>query len=525
MANPKDNQHSDTAGSPEIVKGIPVYTVPPARERTANSITLEVLCKCNNVQPAGDRIWKTDCPHCNGAGYLTIIANPGGEQKVLFDCFSKCSTENICKALGLSVDDLVIKNKQDNNPTNKTDVSIVSGVPIAPKAKNDISSFVAAIEKHFNIRYNELSQRAEIYDGKHWRDFSDADEAFITQYCQDVYGISNRANLRDAILICQQDKRANPLLDTLSSLVWDGKPRTAQFLHDVLKCEDNAINREISQMIFTGGVRRAFEPGCKWDNVPILVGGQGSGKSTTVDLLGLGYSAEIRTFSGKEAIENIGGVWIGEIGELSAMRRAKDLEEIKSFITTQFDKYRKPYAHIDVKLPRRCIFIGTTNSSAFLTDQTGNRRFFPVTVHSDGRKIWKHIDEIKEYIRQAWAEAVVYYNKGTLPADYDHSIDFELNKIRDGFKDDDWKIGAFDTYLESKKDGDCVCCLELWVKACRLDEEKLTRNESLRIGEYLDNHPEWVRLPANKRPRFTINGRSTQQRAWEKCKYKALLKM
>ena len=413
--------------------------------------------------------------------------------------------------------DLIIHtaNPNANKPAvmaNKQDVSLI------PKAKNDITSFVDVIGKQFPIRLNELTQKGEIFLNGHWKDISDSDEAIITRYCQDVYGISHRANLRDAILICQSSNVVNPLADQLSSLVWDGKHRTRQFLHDVMKCEDSRITEEISQMIFTGGIRRAFEPGCKWDNVPILVGSQGSGKSTIVNLLGLGYSVEIKTFSGKEAVENIGGVWIGEIGELSAMRKAKDLEEIKSFITIQVDKIRKAYAHNPTMIPRRCIFIGTTNNKAFLTDQTGNRRFFPVMVHSDGRKIWKNIADIKAYILQAWAEAVHDYNAGTLPADYDHGIDPELNQVRESYHDYDWKIGTIESYLELKNAGDKTCCLELWVEACRLDEEKLSNSESRRIGEYLDNHPEWQRLPEKTKPRFIINGRSSQQRGWVKRK-------
>lgn len=390
------------------------------------------------------------------------------------------------------------------------------------KKTNDISTFVDVIQKHFPIRYNELSQRGEIFIKEHWREISDSDEAIIAQYCQDIYGVSNRANMRDAILICQQMNTVNPLTDQLCSLVWDKKPRTAQFLHDVMKCDDNNVTREISQMIFTGGVRRAFEPGCKWDNVPILVGKQGSGKTTAVDLLGLGFSTLLRTFSGQKAIENISGIWICEIGELSAMRKAKDLEEIKSFISVTSDKYRKPYAHNDTILPRRCIFIGTTNSNAFLTDQTGNRRFFPVEVHSDGKAIWKNAEEIKEYILQAWAEAVEQYHQGKLPADYDHSIDSELNLIRDNYQNDDWKMGAIDTYLDSKKDGEKVCCLELWVDACDLDKDKMTNSDSRIIGEHMDNHPEWERMTT--KPRFTIHGHTTQQRAWVKNTVNSIFK-
>ena len=496
-------------------------TTPPFEEiRTEQSIVKNILSKLKNVESNGYQAWYADCPCCEkrkpgeGTKKLSVIQNPGGDQKLLFRCLFGCSTDQICSALEISTVDLILKKDQADASENKSDISIVP-----PKASNNISTFADVIRKHFQIRFNDMSQRAEIFDD-HWRDYSDSDEAVIAQYCQDVYGISHRTNMRDAISICQQTNRINPLIEQLCSLVWDGKPRTRQFLHDVMKCDDNAVTREISQMIFTGGVRRAFEPGCKWDNMPVLVGGQGSGKTTIVDQLGLGYTGLVRTFSGKEAIENIGGLWIGEIDELSAMRRAKDLEEIKSFITAQCDKYRKPYAHNDVRLPRRCIFIGTTNSSAFLTDQTGNRRFFPVVVHSDGKKIWKHIDVIRDYILQAWAEAVAHYHDGSLPADYDHGIDSELNEMRQNYHDEDWKISMIDEYRDEKSDGEMTCILELWVNVCGMDKEKMTSKDRQTISEHLDNHQDWKRLPDNNRPRFHIRGENklSQQRGWVKRK-------
>lgn len=379
------------------------------------------------------------------------------------------------------------------------------------KISNDISSFVRIMESKFPIRFNEMRQRGEVFMCGHWHDISDSDEAIIARYCQDVYNISNKQNLRDAILISQRINTVNPLQDKLCSIVWDKIPRTKYFLRDIMKCDDNKLTRTVSQMIFTGGIRRAFEPGCKWDNVPIFIGKQGSGKTTAVSLLGLGYSGLLRTFSGKEAIENISGLWIAEIGELAAVRKSKDLEEIKSFLSSTEDKYRKPYAHNDIIIPRRCVFIGTTNSNAFLSDQTGNRRFFPVNVHSDGKEIWRDCDEINYYIEQAWAEAVEQYHDGSLPKDYDHSIDDELNVVRDNYQNDDWKLSLIDDTLGAMEPGEMVCCLQLWIECLGMDREKLTMSDSRIIGEHLDNLPDWERTP--NKPRI---GRFGQQRAWRK---------
>ena len=92
------------------------------------------------------------------------------------------------------------------------------------------------------------------------------------------------------------------------------------------------------------------------------------------------YFGEATTLEGNAAVEQLDGVWICEIAEILALTRAKDQEAVKSFISRQRDKVRRPYDRYPQEYPRRCIFIGTTNDEQFLRDKTGNRRFYPVKV-------------------------------------------------------------------------------------------------------------------------------------------------
>ncbi|MDK7829801.1 VapE domain-containing protein, partial [Enterococcus faecalis] len=73
------------------------------------------------------------------------------------------------------------------------------------------------------------------------------------------------------------------------------------------------------------------------------------------------------------------GVWIMEMGELSATKKA-DIEATKHFISKQEDIFRVAYGRHKSYFKRRCVFWGTTNDNEFLRDKTGNRRFWPVDV-------------------------------------------------------------------------------------------------------------------------------------------------
>lgn len=86
-----------------------------------------------------------------------------------------------------------------------------------------------------------------------------------------------------------------------------------------------------------------------------------------------------------------------------AMTNVKASEAVKAYITRQEDNYRQPYQKYTTTIPRRCVFIGTTNNDRFLSDKTGNRRFYPVEAKANGYDILSREDEIKAYIQQCWA--------------------------------------------------------------------------------------------------------------------------
>ena len=381
------------------------------------------------------------------------------------------------------------------------------------------------IENHYgkNLRLNVMTGKPEFwnYHRKEWLEWTDAEESRMKAYFERQYSMYSQVKLTDALLIYWHNHKVNPLTDLLESLEWDGKPRVENFLHEVMKADDNEYTRECSRLIFAGGIHRAYRPGCKFDDMIVLIGTQAAGKSTIVRWLNMDdqFFREIKTISGKEGIEAIRGVWIGEVGDLMAMPRVKEAEAVKAYITSQEDSYRPPYQKNVQTIPRRCVFIGTTNNPQFLTDKTGNRRFYPVKVYSFAYKLYDNEQAVREYIRQCWAEAVHLYKEGNLQPFAKAEVLEQIRAAQEAAMEDDWRIGAIEQYLADSKpqQGATVSVIELWHRALGEPEEsKPTRKDSIEITQIISNVPGWIQCP---KPIMTNWGK---QRAFRKDDYAAI---
>ena len=345
-----------------------------------------------------------------------------------------------------------------------------------------------------------MNGRQELFNNHtgRWEQWTDVRDAQTEAFIQDNYGLYAPSMFEAAMRISFYAHRENPLVKMLDSLQWDGKPRLERFLTDVMKADDSDYMRECSRLIFSGGVHRAYKPGCKFDEMIVLTGKQGVGKGTICRWLNMDESfyRTIKTIQGKEAVEGLRGAWIAEMEELMATRKAKEVEIIKSFISNQEDSYRAPYnKHVEV-IPRRCIFIGTANEPQFLTDKTGNRRFYPVNCNSDINDIQANEKQIKELIRQCWAEAVARYKKGEMQPYANTKLLGIIRRAQDDAMEDDWRIGAIEQYLDDTKKGDrdTVCVIELWHQALQEPaEKKPTRSDSIEIGKIMNSFKDWER--------------------------------
>lgn len=386
-----------------------------------------------------------------------------------------------------------IKAKRKDKKKKEFDYDILLQLDENGLVKCNITNFERILmrDEHFaSVRYNQLTEAAELEkDGKirQWNDFDDSD-AFA--YIYEKYGIYSPQIALHAMNNFFISRAYHPIRELIESIKWDGKSRITSFLTEILHCDDTPYVREVSRLIFAGGIHRIYYPGCKFDTVPVLIGSQGAGKSTITRWLAMEdkYFGEVFNIEGKEGIESLNGKWICELGELIAVTKSKEVEAVKAYLSRQYDYYRPAYARRTVNVPRQCFFIGTTNKEQFLTDKTGNRRFLPVKVKVQGRELFGAENQIKEYIAQCWAEAFLTYLNGELSAVADVKLLDEIKKQQEEATEIDYRVDLIKAYVQDKER---VCVLSIWENALHEKYVKPTRKDSTEISLIMQQIPEF----------------------------------
>lgn len=208
-------------------------------------------------------------------------------------------------------------------------------------------------------------------------------------------------NTRDAAVQLCLEHQFNPVVEYLDALEWDGTPRLGEWLTAYLGAPPSALTRAIARLMLVAAVRRARAPGTKFDQIVVLEGREGTGKSTAIKILAGEENFSDQHLIGasdKEQQEAVTGVWIHEIAELAGMRRT-DVERVKAFASRTEDRARPAYGRVRVDMKRRGIFVATTNADTYLMSETGNRRFWPVRT---GRI---DLQGLARDRNQLWAEA------------------------------------------------------------------------------------------------------------------------
>ena len=155
-------------------------------------------------------------------------------------------------------------------------------------------------------------------------------------------------------------------------------------------------------------VARVYEPGCKHDEVLILQGWQGAGKSSFFKRLAspAWFDDSMGDCSDKDQILKLHRTWFMEWGELESVFRKKDVSRVKEFLACDKDVVRPPYGRVNIELKRRSVIVGSTNQDEFLNDPTGNRRFWIIPIEKHFLVPLNLLDEERDRI---WAAAVALY--------------------------------------------------------------------------------------------------------------------
>lgn len=296
------------------------------------------------------------------------------------------------------------------------------------KARWNISrkTVIAALENDDDLRgvvaFNELTNSVQCRKAWPWPharpgEIKNSDGLLLGKYLTDCYSLPSvsRASLEEGVLTVAHTERFHPIREWLIDLKWDGEHRIDKWLVHALGESPKTLNPALFEYLqlvgrywLLGMVHRVMDPGCKFDYCPVLEGQGGLRKSTLVEVLcGKDYFSDtpFDMSRGKEAQEQVQGIWLYEIAELSAMSKA-DVNAVKAFISSKVDKYRPAYGTTVESYPRQCVLVGTTNDDQYLRDRTGNRRFWPIPVRHQINTEW-----VAKFRAQLLAEAFALYQQ------------------------------------------------------------------------------------------------------------------
>lgn len=240
-------------------------------------------------------------------------------------------------------------------------------------------------------------------------DLSDDVIQMIRKLIRYRYGFDPKTeNARDACVQLCLEHQFDPVLDYLNALAWDDVPRLETWLARYLGAADTELTQAIGRLTLIAAVRRARRPGTKFDQIVVLEGPEGKGKSLAIETLAgrNNFSdGKILGLGDREQQEATAGVWLYEIAELTGMRKA-EIEHVKAFASRTVDRARPAYGRFRVDRPRRTIFFATTNRDDYLQSDTGNRRFWPIaTTTIDLEALARDRDQL-------WAEAAACEARG-----------------------------------------------------------------------------------------------------------------
>jgi predicted P-loop ATPase len=232
------------------------------------------------------------------------------------------------------------------------------------------------------------------------------DDLLTTEWLQQQDISVSLGIAENAIELVAKERLYHPVLEYLDSLEWDGVPRLDLWMLVHLGATNDDYTRAVARCTLIGAIARIRHPGCKVDNVPILEGLQGIGKSSLAEaMFEPWFSDEIADLGSKDAAMQTAGVWMIELGELDAMSRG-EVSKIKAFVSRKTDRFRPPYGRRVAAFPRQSVFWGSTNIGGYLKDESGGRRFWPVMCGK------LDIAGLRQARDQLWAEADQMYQAG-----------------------------------------------------------------------------------------------------------------
>ena len=314
--------------------------------------------------------------------------------------------------------------------------------------KTTLKNAVLLLKHELGIKgmfiYNAFNERLEIKGQVPWKDdrinrynaIDDREIECIRLHLAHSHNVEfSSQTMWKAVDLVAAGNVYHPIKDVLETYEWDGVPRIDTWLAEYCGAAPTPLNNQMGRKVLVAMAARVYNPGCKFDYVLVLEGAQGIGKSTTCEILGGEWYGDAPIDpQDKDCIPYIHSKWVIEMSEMITTRKT-EADRLKNFISRREDDVRLPYARARQRFPRQCIFIGTINPDdvGYLTDTTGNRRFWPVFCDSFD------LEGLKRDREQLLAEAVAMYKKGeSLVLSYDLIKESEVEAMK-RLADDPWQ--------------------------------------------------------------------------------------
>jgi len=241
-------------------------------------------------------------------------------------------------------------------------------------------------------------------------EWTDQDDARLEHWLETAYQMRRvpESAIQRGVMLAADEHRFHEVREYLNKLKWDGLPRLAHWLHLYLGAEQSEYAALAGAKYLIGAVAKVMRAPVKVENVLILEGPQGAGKSSALKAMFQPWFTDAAFEIGStDGYQIIRGMWGVELAELDGFNRAESSKS-KGFFSRETDRYRSPYGRKPVNVHRQCVFAGSVNHATYLKDDTGNRRYMPVTVG------FIDVEELRRDRDQLWAEALAEYEQGTV---------------------------------------------------------------------------------------------------------------
>lgn len=366
--------------------------------------------------------------------------------------------------------------------------------------------------------------KGEKCDDCHIRKWNDNMTNLLGVEIEREFGIKYmKAKMEDAITYIAHKRSVNLPAMYMKSLSYDGKDYISKLLPKYLGADDTALNRWIMEHVLVGMVKRVFIPGSKFDELMVLTGSQGVGKTSFIEKMALmpEWYCSLNNIKGKDAISNLVGKIVVELEEFVALRNAKTADEAKLFISARTSTVRLPYERFSRDIKRTCILIATTNDATFLGDFSGERRYLPVQVNQENIEVpvvydiekfpqiahmtkEEHKRIVDEDFSGAVAQAVYLYENDLHDFTVPNSLKEELNFVIQTHKNENRHIQNFLDFMEWKDtmsdNPDVLCSAEFTSKYAETNEKVFSE---LMANEMRDI---WELKPSVKSKKYKIDG-------------------